>query len=229
MLSRLPVATLRHGPRHLSQGFCFSYRHRNSSSLSDASCSALYRMVSPTPMASADFCPPFPAPSDAGSTRQADRPPRVRRVTFLPYTRRIYRPILPDGYWALKSLASSPGWDGLVCDSCSSGRDFACGFLQIPPRDGHPCRSASGSRHQGPRGTCTPKSSGHHHNDRNSASQGASRHAWRTKTKAPAWCRGLSSLEERLLLDRTMEGVPPLPVLYFASELIDKGLLLLAD
>jgi len=37
-------------------------------------------------------------------------------VTFLPYTRRIYRPILPDGYRALKSYAFSPGGDGLVCD-----------------------------------------------------------------------------------------------------------------
>src|SRR5690606_36008687 len=28
---------------------------------------------------------------------------------------------------------------GLICTSCSSGRDFAAGFLQIPPRGGHPC------------------------------------------------------------------------------------------
>src|SRR5690554_579388 len=33
----------------------------------------------------------------------------------------------------------------LICGSCSSGQCFACGFLQIPPRGGHPCRSASGS------------------------------------------------------------------------------------
>ena len=31
----------------------------------------------------------------------------------------------------------------LVCDFCSSGQRFACGFLQIPPRDGHPCRPAN--------------------------------------------------------------------------------------
>jgi hypothetical protein len=30
----------------------------------------------------------------------------------------------------------------LVCDFCSSSQRFACGFLQIPPRDGHPCRPA---------------------------------------------------------------------------------------
>jgi hypothetical protein len=33
----------------------------------------------------------------------------------------------------------------LVCDFCSSGQRFACGFLQIPPRDGHPCRPANDS------------------------------------------------------------------------------------
>ena len=55
-----------------------------------ASCSALYRLVRPTPMASADFCQPIPAPLDTGSTGQVDRPPRVMRVTFIPYTRRIY-------------------------------------------------------------------------------------------------------------------------------------------
>lgn len=78
------------------------------------------------------------------------RPPRVMRVTFVPYTRRIYRRILPDGYRASKMFAFSPGCACLVCDSCSSGRDFACGFLQIPDRPGHPCRSANGSHHQGP-------------------------------------------------------------------------------
>ena len=27
----------------------------------------------------------------------------------------------------------------LVCDFCSSDREFALGLLQIPPHDGHPC------------------------------------------------------------------------------------------
>src|SRR5690242_9055736 len=35
--------------------------------------------------------------------------------------------------------------DCLVCDFCSSSQRFACGFLQIPPRDGHPCRPANDS------------------------------------------------------------------------------------
>src|SRR5690606_19102675 len=28
---------------------------------------------------------------------------------------------------------------GLICSFCPSGRDFAAGFLQIPPHSGHPC------------------------------------------------------------------------------------------
>jgi len=33
----------------------------------------------------------------------------------------------------------------LIYDFCSSSQRFACGFLQIPPRDGHPCRPANDS------------------------------------------------------------------------------------
>src|SRR3989442_10073353 len=33
----------------------------------------------------------------------------------------------------------------LICDFCSSSQRFACGFLQIPPRGGHPCRPANDS------------------------------------------------------------------------------------
>src|SRR6266852_5829899 len=33
----------------------------------------------------------------------------------------------------------------LICDFCSSDQRFACGFLQIPPHDGHPCRPANDS------------------------------------------------------------------------------------
>jgi hypothetical protein len=41
-------------------------------------------------MASADFCQPIPSPLGDSSTWQADRSPRVRCATFIPYTRRIY-------------------------------------------------------------------------------------------------------------------------------------------
>jgi hypothetical protein len=60
-------------------------------------------------MASADFCRSIGTSLDIPSTRQIDRSPRVMRVTFLPYTRHIYNPILPDDYWALKRVAFSPG------------------------------------------------------------------------------------------------------------------------
>lgn len=46
--------------------------------------------------------------------------------------------------------------DRLLCDSCSSGQCFACGFLQIPPRGGHPCRPASGSPYRAHRGLAPP-------------------------------------------------------------------------
>lgn len=46
--------------------------------------------------------------------------------------------------------------DRLICDFCSSGQCFACGFLQIPPRGGHPCRSASGSPCRVHRGLAPP-------------------------------------------------------------------------
>ena len=46
--------------------------------------------------------------------------------------------------------------DRLVCDFCSSGQRFACGFLQIPPRGGHPCRRANGSRCRARRGLQPP-------------------------------------------------------------------------
>ena len=52
--------------------------------------SALCRLVRSTRMASADFCPPIPTRYRAGSAWQADRPPRVMRATFIPYTRRLY-------------------------------------------------------------------------------------------------------------------------------------------
>jgi hypothetical protein len=33
----------------------------------------------------------------------------------------------------------------LLCGFCSSDQRFACGFLRIPPRGGHPCRPANDS------------------------------------------------------------------------------------
>jgi hypothetical protein len=46
--------------------------------------------VGPATEASAVIRRPIPTPYGAGSTRQDDGLPRVRRVTFVPYTCRIY-------------------------------------------------------------------------------------------------------------------------------------------
>jgi len=45
---------------------------------------------------------------------------------------------------------------------------FSC-LLQIPPRDGHPCRPAIGFHHQGPKRTCTSKSLLDHHSQTDGA------------------------------------------------------------
>lgn len=98
---------------------------------------------SPT-MASADFCCPIRPPRDNRSQRQDSRPPRVRRVTF---------PLIPAAFtstvsvqeWGFEDNCLLTHGDRLLCDFCSSGQCFAFGFLQIPPRGGHPCRSANRS------------------------------------------------------------------------------------
>ena len=46
--------------------------------------------------------------------------------------------------------------DRLICDFCSSSQCFACGFLQIPPHDGHPCRPANRSPCRVDRGLSPP-------------------------------------------------------------------------
>ena len=55
----------------------------------------------------------------------------------------IYPPHLPScapgSGRASFCYANSPAQNGLICDFCSSGQGFAAGFLQIPPRSGHPC------------------------------------------------------------------------------------------
>jgi len=50
----------------------------------------------------------------------------------------------PGKYWTLKIIAFSSSLHASY-GSCPSGQRFAFAFLQIPPRDGHPWRSATGS------------------------------------------------------------------------------------
>lgn len=59
------------------------------------------------------------------------------------------RPTPPNDIGLQVARPSRPGNGCLACGSSSSDREFACCFLQIPPRDGHPCSSARSSCHQG--------------------------------------------------------------------------------
>ena len=116
--------------------------HRVSLSASyGLSCSTLQLPVSNL-MALTDFCRPIPSPFGFGSQWQDHRPPRVMCMTF---------PLIPAAYTStvsvqisgFESIGPLTHRDRLLCDSCSSGQRFAFGFLQIPPRSGHPCRSAN--------------------------------------------------------------------------------------
>lgn len=106
-------------------------------------------------MTSADFCHPIPAPLDAGSQRQDDRPPRVMRVTF---------PLIPAAsttavsvqVLGFEDICLLTHCDRLLCDSCSSGQCFAFSFLQIPPHGGHPCRLANRSPYRADSGFSPP-------------------------------------------------------------------------
>ena len=115
--------------------------------------------------------------------RQDDRPPRVMRVTFtlIPAASTSAVSVQVPGF---KDIGLLTHCGRLVCDSCSSSQCFAFGFLQIPPHDGHPCRSANRSPCRVDRGLPPPSHPVTTTVHRNSASHGATRHAWRTKKKA---------------------------------------------
>ena len=66
------------------------------------------------------------------------------RVTF-PLIPAAYTPTVSVQVSGFEDLRLLTHCDRLLCDSCSSGQCFAFGFLQIPPRDGHLCRSANRS------------------------------------------------------------------------------------
>ena len=63
-------------------------------------------------------------------------------------------PTIPDG--RIPRVRFWPRHSRLRCDFCSSGQRFACSFLQIPPRDGHPCRPANTSPCRACRGLAPP-------------------------------------------------------------------------
>jgi hypothetical protein len=86
---------------------------------------------------------------------QSDRPPRVRRVTFtlIPAASTSAVPVQVSGFEDMGLLTHCVR---LLCDFCSSGQCFAFDFLRIPPRGGHPCRSANCSPCRDSRGLAPP-------------------------------------------------------------------------
>ena len=136
-------------------------------------------------MASADFCLPISTPRDADSLWQGSRPPEVMRATFplIPAASTSAVSVQASGFESLGLLIHC---DRLICDSCSSGQCFAFGFLQIPPHDGHPCRSANRSPCQADSGL-SPPSHPATTACTGTAPVGATRHTRRTK-KNPTDC-----------------------------------------
>ena len=126
------------------------YRRLMSSSVSSSISAACSRLVMFSPsiagqqptMASADFCCPIRSPFESRSQWQDHRPPRVIAHDFPANTCRIYVHGLRTCI-GLRIYCLLTHRVRLLCDSCSSGQRFAFGFLQIPPRSGHPCRSAN--------------------------------------------------------------------------------------
>ena len=54
--------------------------------------------------------------------------------------------MFPHSYWTL--ICSVISYTSLISSFCTSGQMFAASFLQIPPRDGHPCYWLDASRYR---------------------------------------------------------------------------------
>jgi hypothetical protein len=76
--------------------------------------------------------------------RQTTRSPRVLRTHLHAYLCRIYAATLRASTGLCIDWPAHPAASPLSA-GCSSEQRFAYGFLQIPPHDGHPCRSANTS------------------------------------------------------------------------------------
>jgi hypothetical protein len=155
ILSRVLPATLTGGKEHFCSLVCNSCGHRGTRFPIRLACSALQLLVKQPTMASADFCSSIPPPHDSGSHWQINRSPRVMHVTFT---------LIPAAFTSAVSVqvlgfednGLLTHCDRLICGFCSSGQCFAFGFLQIPPLDGHPCRSANRSPCRVGRGLAPP-------------------------------------------------------------------------
>lgn len=77
-----------------------------------------------------------------------------KNVIFPPTTTGVYRSD-PWRLWISLCYGSSSGSSCLKSSLCTLARAFASGFLQIPPRDGHPCPWLAVGARQPPLGTFT--------------------------------------------------------------------------
>src|SRR5580704_1028059 len=87
--------------------------------------------------------------------RQTTRSPRVLRTHLHAYLCRIYAATFRASTGLCIHWPAHPAASPLSAD-CSSEQRFAYGFLQIPPHDGHPCRSANTSPCRVCRGLAPP-------------------------------------------------------------------------
>ena len=111
--------------------------------------SALRYATHATTMASADFYRPIVTPCDVTSPWAGRQISQGKTRDFPPTYPPHLRQLGPDDIGLRVYWPSRPPSSRLVCDSCSSGQEFAFRFLQIPGRPGHPCGSARSSCHQG--------------------------------------------------------------------------------
>ncbi len=121
--------------------------------------SGLRRTTGPTTMPSADFCPLIPPTYDDGSPTASGQTSRGKTHDFPPIYPSHLRRLASGQHRASHLLACSPSGRRLLCASCSSGREFAYTFLQIPPHGRHPWCSARGSGCLGPRRDFSPSKS----------------------------------------------------------------------
>jgi hypothetical protein len=121
--------------RHLSPLVCACLGHRTPRTGSALPVRPFAAVAQAATTASADFCPPVAPSRDDASHRRVSRSPGVRRVTFAPYTRRIYALRVRVTFGLRVFWPPRPPSGRLVCASCSSGRSFAHSFLPTTPRD----------------------------------------------------------------------------------------------
>jgi|688.fasta_scaffold181313_2 hypothetical protein len=125
--------------------------------------SALRRLKPPTTTASADFCGDINAPLETSGlsdyvARASLQISQGKTRNFPPANPPHLRRLAPNDIGLRVSWPSRPASRRLVWGSCSSDREFACCFLQIPSHPGHPCSSARSSCHQGLRQDLHPTS-----------------------------------------------------------------------